>query len=52
MREISQEFTKKIYSDYQSNIKYKILEDAITHNGLLEMLKTRESTFKIHMFFQ
>lgn len=51
MKEITKEFTEKIYQDYKDNVKFRVMEDTITHNGLIESLKTRQSTIDNNYVF-
>lgn len=51
MKEITKEFTEKIYQDYKDNVKFRVMEDSITHNGLIESLKTRQSTIDNNYVF-
>ncbi|MCR4258609.1 aminopeptidase C [Streptococcus uberis] len=41
--EISNEFTDQLYENYRKTAKYQAVENAITHNGLLKSLKTRQA---------
>ena len=34
MSELTQEFTDQLYANYQANVKFVALENAITHNGI------------------
>ncbi|EHI69180.1 aminopeptidase C [Streptococcus ictaluri] len=43
MSGITETFTDKLYVNYQSNAKYQAIENAVTHNGLLKSLETRQS---------
>lgn len=43
MSELSQTFTDKLFAEYEANDKFRALENAITHNGLLKSLETRQS---------
>lgn len=43
MSELTQDFTDKLYADYEANVKYTAVENAVTHNGLLASLETRKS---------
>ena len=43
MAAIKQEFTDRLFTDYENNVKYRALEHAVTSNGLLKSLKTRQS---------
>ncbi|MCC9892080.1 aminopeptidase C, partial [Streptococcus agalactiae] len=35
--------TDKLFADYQANTKFSAIENAVTHNGLLKSLETRQS---------
>lgn len=39
MSELSQTFTDKLFAEYEVNAKFRALENAITHNGLLKSLR-------------
>ncbi|MBM7642236.1 aminopeptidase C [Streptococcus loxodontisalivarius] len=43
MSQLSQEFTDKLFAAYEANAKYRAVENAVTHNGLLKSLETRQS---------
>ena len=43
MSELTQEFTDQLYANYQANVKFASLENAITHNGIHAALETRKS---------
>ncbi|MBA2795933.1 aminopeptidase C [Streptococcus porcinus] len=43
MSRISDSFTEEVYKNYLNNPKYRAIENAITNNGLLKSLKTRQS---------
>ncbi|MGT2721821.1 aminopeptidase C [Streptococcus porcinus] len=43
MSRISDSFTDEVYKNYLNNPKYRAIENAITNNGLLKSLKTRQS---------
>ncbi|MFS1663397.1 aminopeptidase C [Streptococcus sp. zg-JUN1979] len=43
MSELNQAFTDKLYQAYEQNSHYRAMENAITHNGLLTSLETRQS---------
>ena len=43
MSELTQEFTDQLYANYQANVKFVALENAITHNGIHAALETRKS---------
>ena len=35
MHSLKQDFTDKLFADYEANVKYAAMENAISHNGLL-----------------
>ena len=43
MSELTKEFTDQLYANYQANVKFAALENAITHNGIHAALETRKS---------
>ena len=43
MSELTQEFTDQLYANYEANVKYVALENAVTHNGIHASLETRKS---------
>ena len=43
MSELSSSFTDKLFADFQDNSKLCAVENAVTHNGLLKSLETRQS---------
>lgn len=43
MSELTQEFTDQLYANYEANVKYEALENAVTHNGIHASLETRKS---------
>ena len=43
MSELTQNFTDKLYQAFEENAKYRAIENAVTHNGLLKSLETRQS---------
>lgn len=43
MSELQLQFTDRLFAEYQANPKYQAVENAVTHNGLLESLETRQS---------
>lgn len=43
MSELHQTFTDKLIADYTANPKFRAVENAVTHNGLLKSLETRQS---------
>ncbi|WEV45661.1 aminopeptidase C [Streptococcaceae bacterium ESL0687] len=43
MTELTTNFTEKLYENYQSNVKYQAMENALTSNGLLKSLETRKA---------
>ena len=44
MSELTKEFTDQLYANYEANVKYVALENAVTHNGIHASLETRKST--------
>ena len=43
MSELTKEFTDQLYANYEANVKYVALENAVTHNGIHASLETRKS---------
>lgn len=43
MSELTQTFTDKLFMDYEANAKFRAVENAVTHNGLIKSLETRQS---------
>ena len=43
MSELTKEFTDQLYANYDANVKYVALENAVTHNGIHASLETRKS---------
>ncbi|KHD45461.1 aminopeptidase C [Streptococcus hongkongensis] len=43
MAELTESFTEKLYEQYEANAKFSAIENAVTHNGLLHSLETRQS---------
>ena len=43
MSELTKEFTDQLYANYEENVKYAALENAVTHNGIHASLETRKS---------
>ena len=43
MSELTKEFTDQLYANYETNVKYAALENAVTHNGIHASLETRKS---------
>lgn len=43
MTSLSRDFTDKLFADYEVNAKYSAIENAVTHNGLLKSIETRQS---------
>ena len=37
MSELTQEFTDQLYTNYQANVKFAALENAITHMGFMQL---------------
>lgn len=51
MFELEPSFTDKLYADYLANPKYRAMENAISHNGLLKSLETRQSAVENNPVF-
>ena len=43
MTSLSTDFTDKLFAEYEANAKYSAIENAVTHNGLLKSIETRQS---------
>lgn len=43
MSELTKTFTDKLFEQYEANAKFQAVENAVTHNGLLKSLETRQS---------
>ena len=43
MSELTKEFTDQLYANYEANVKYVALENAVTHNVIHASLETRKS---------
>lgn len=43
MSELTKEFTDQLYANYEANVKYAALENAVTQNGIHASLETRKS---------
>ncbi|MGT2636396.1 aminopeptidase C [Streptococcus ratti] len=43
MSELTTTFTDKLFEQYEANAKFQAVENAVTHNGLLKSLETRQS---------
>lgn len=43
MNSLDQQFTDKLYANYEANVKYAAIENAVSHNGLLTSLEKRNS---------
>lgn len=43
MTSLSTDFTDKLFAEYEVNAKYSAIENAVTHNGLLKSIETRQS---------
>lgn len=43
MSELTKEFTDQLYANYEANVKYAALENAVTHNEIHASLETRKS---------
>lgn len=44
MSTLDREFTERLYTDYLANSTFQATENAVSHNGLLKSLETRQST--------
>ena len=51
MSELTKEFTDQLYANYEANVKYVALENAVTHNGIHASLETRKSAVENTPFF-
>ncbi|MBJ8349423.1 aminopeptidase C [Streptococcus zalophi] len=51
MKNITNDFTEKLFNDYEENTKFSAIENAVTHNGLLKSLETRQSAIENHYAF-
>ena len=51
MNELVDTFTEKLYANYLANPVFQATENAITHNGLLKSLETRQSAIDNHYVF-
>lgn len=51
MSELTQEFTDQLYANYEANVKYVALENAVTHNGIHASLETRKSAVENTLVF-
>ncbi|MGT2923930.1 aminopeptidase C [Streptococcus caviae] len=43
MSELTTTFTDKLFDQYEAKAKFRAVENAVTHNGLLKSLETRQS---------
>ena len=43
MSELSSSFTDKLFADFQDNSKLRAVENAVTHNGVVKSLQTRQT---------
>lgn len=43
MTSLSTDFTDKLFAEYEANAKCSAIENAVTHNGLLKSIETRQS---------
>ena len=51
MTSLSTDFTEKLFADYEANAKYGAIENAVTHNGLLKSIETRQSEVENYFVF-
>ncbi|MGT2771350.1 aminopeptidase C [Streptococcus marimammalium] len=51
MRNITNDFTEKLFKHYEENAKFHAIENAVTHNGLLKSLETRQSAIDNNFTF-
>ena len=51
MNSIDQQFTDKLYANYEATAKYAAIENAVSHNGLLTSLEKRSSTVENNPVF-
>ena len=51
MTSLSRDFTDKLFADYEANAKYSAIENAVTHNGLLKSIETRQSAVENDLSF-
>ncbi|MBJ8325492.1 aminopeptidase C [Streptococcus pacificus] len=51
MKNITNDFTEKLFKHYEENAKFHAVENAVTHNGLLKSLETRQSAIENHYAF-
>ncbi|MCR8967382.1 aminopeptidase C [Streptococcus zalophi] len=51
MKNITNDFTEKLFNDYEENTKFSAIENAVTHNGLLKSIETRQSAIENHYAF-
>ncbi|MCU9533207.1 aminopeptidase C [Streptococcus sp. CSL10205-OR2] len=51
MKNITNDFTEKLFQQYEENTKFHAVENAVTHNGLLKSLETRQSAIDNHYAF-
>ncbi|EHJ53325.1 aminopeptidase C [Streptococcus macacae] len=42
--EINQDFTDKLYAEFEASTKFRAVENAVTHNGLLKSLESRQKS--------
>lgn len=43
MSALTETFTEQLYANYEANATFSAIENAVTHNGLLKSLETRQS---------
>ena len=51
MNSIDQQFTYKLYANYEATAKYAAIENAVSHNGLLTSLEKRSSAIENNPVF-
>lgn len=51
MSEITQSLTDKLFANYENNPKYRAMENAVSQNGLLKSLETRQSAIENDFVF-
>ena len=51
MNSIDQQFTDKLYANYEATAKYAAIENAVSHNGLLTSLEKRSSAIENNPVF-
>lgn len=43
MSALTETFTEQLFANYEASAKFSAIENAVTHNGLLKSLETRQS---------